>query len=61
MDEAAENEANKKLMKDPEVLAALQRHLISMGPSPADYIRRSVSLAQKRVSLTQKSVPCAQY
>lgn len=53
-DEAATNEINKQLMKNPEVLAALQRQLHDMGPSPADYIRSLPKVVRRRLKALKK-------
>jgi nucleosome assembly protein 1-like 1 len=53
-DEAATNEINKQLMKNPEVLAALQRQLADMGPSPADYIRSLPKVVKRRLKALKK-------
>jgi nucleosome assembly protein 1-like 1 len=53
-DEAATNEINKHLMKNPEVLAALQRQLHDMGPSPADYIRSLPKVVRRRLKALKK-------
>jgi nucleosome assembly protein 1-like 1 len=53
-DEAATNEINKQLMKNPEVLAALQRQLADMGPSPADYVRSLPKVVKRRIKALKK-------
>jgi len=53
-EEAATNELNKQLMKNPEVLAALQRQLADMGPSPADYIRGLPKVVKRRLKALKK-------
>jgi len=53
-EEAATNELNKQLMKNPEVLAALQRQLADMGPSPADYIRSLPKVVKRRLKALKK-------
>jgi nucleosome assembly protein 1-like 1 len=53
-DEAATNEINKQLMKNPEVLAALQRQLGDLGPSPADYIRSLPKVVRRRLKALKK-------
>lgn len=52
--DVATNEINKELMKNPEVLAALQRQLADMGPSPADYVRSLPKVVKRRIKALKK-------